>query len=248
MINTVFKANRIQSLVISKVSLSARGNIVVYTTPDFNSEFLIKKEAIIKGVLPLVTSLQKGEPWHKVVIHGLPIQDFNSPDGMDLVISEIVTFNKGLTPIGKPYWLTSEENRNSGQLLGSVAVAFPTESQAKRAIQDRLYIAGISAKVSKYRIVNSSVQCKNCGGFGHWDKSCKKDPRCILCAESHLYVEHHCSICKSKGKACTHLTPKCVNCDSTTHSANSKLCEIYLAVKNRAQKASTSLPIIINEL
>ena len=103
LINTAFKANGIQSPVISGVSLSARGNIVVYTTPDFNSEFLIEKEAIIKGVLPLVTSLQKGEPWHKVVIHGLPIQDFNSPDGMDLVISEIVTFNKGLTPIGKPY-------------------------------------------------------------------------------------------------------------------------------------------------
>jgi hypothetical protein len=44
-----------------------------------------------------------------------------------------------------------------------------------------------------------------------------------------------------------HLTPKCVNCKSITHSANSKLCEVYLAVKNKAQK-TTSIPIIINEL
>ncbi len=247
LINTAFQAKGIQKPVISGVSLSAKGNIVVYTTSDFNSDFLIEKEAIIKGVLPLVTSLQKGEPWYKVVIHGLPIQDFNSPDGMDLVVSEIEIFNKGLTPIGKPYWITSKENRSIGQLLGSIAVAFPTESQANQAIQNRLYIAGISAKVTKYRSINSSIQCKNCGGFGHLDKSCKKDPKCILCAEPHLYIEHFCSICKKKGQTCTHLTPKCVNCNSTTHSANSKLCEVYLAVKNRTQKA-TSIPIIIDEL
>lgn len=166
---------------------------------------------------------------------------------MDLVISEIATFNKGLTPIGRPYWLTSEENRLSGQFLGSVAVAFPTESQAKKAIQNRLYIAGISVKVTKYRNIDSYIQCKSCGGFGHLDRICKKDPKCILCAEPHLYIEHLCSICKAKGKACAHLTPKCVNCDSTTHSANSKLCEVYLAVKNKAQR-NTSPPITINEL
>lgn len=57
LINTAFQAKGIQKPVISGVSLSARGNIVVYTTPDFNSDFLIEKEAIIKGVLPLVTSL-----------------------------------------------------------------------------------------------------------------------------------------------------------------------------------------------
>ena len=228
--------------------MSIKGNIVVYTTPDFNSEFLIEKEAIIKGVLPLVTSLQKGEPWHKVIIYGLPIQEFNIPNGMNLVVSEIETFNKGLTPIGTPYWLTSEENRSAGQLLGAVVVAFPTESQAKKAIQNRLYIAGISAKVAKYQHIDRSIQCKNCGGFGHLEKSCKKDPRCILCAEPHRHTEHKCLICKHQGKACTHLTPKCVNCKSTTHSANSKLCEIYLAIKNKAQKANqATTPIIIDE-
>ena len=85
------------------VSLSLRGNIIVNTTPEFNSDFLVSNIEIIKGVLPLVKSIQKGEPWYKVIIHGIPIREFDIPEGMDLVLEEIKTFNKGLEPIGQPY-------------------------------------------------------------------------------------------------------------------------------------------------
>ena len=77
---------------------------------------------------------------------------------MDLIVEEIKTFNKGLTPIGRPYWATSREKRESGLIRsGSVVVAFPTEAQAKRAIHNRLYIAGISARVEKYYTIASTV-------------------------------------------------------------------------------------------
>ena len=89
--------------MISTVSLSQKGNITVTTTPEFNAEFLIEKEAIIKGVLPLIDGLQKAEPWYKVIIHGIPISDFNTEGGIELIASEIKTFNKGFTPIGRPY-------------------------------------------------------------------------------------------------------------------------------------------------
>ena len=47
---------------------------------------------------------------------------------MELVIEEIRTFNKGLTPIGTPYWATNSTKRNSGeQIAGSIVVAFPDE-------------------------------------------------------------------------------------------------------------------------
>jgi hypothetical protein len=254
LINNAFKNNGIEKPVISTVSLSTKGNIIVYTTPDFNSDFLIEKKAIIKGVLPLITDLQKGEPWYKVIIHNLPIQEFNTTEGMDLVISEIKTFNKGLNPIGRPYWLTSLEVRNSGiNRLGSVVVAFPTEEQANKAINNRLFIAGISAKVVKYRSISNTTQCKNCGSFGHLERFCKKDSKCILCASPHIYTEHYCTICKLKGKRCIHLTPKCINCNSTSHSADSKLCEVFLALKTKPNNTSTNttttdIPtIIINE-
>ena len=53
---------------------------------------------------------------------------------MSLVVEEIQTFNKGLTPIGRPYWLTSSDKRQN-QRAGSVVVAFATEAEANRAIQ-----------------------------------------------------------------------------------------------------------------
>ena len=75
---------------------------------------------------------------------------------MDLITAEIKTFNKGFTPIGTPYWITSPTNRQT-QLAGSVVVAFPTEDQAKRAIKNRLYIAGLSVRVRKYHATASTT-------------------------------------------------------------------------------------------
>jgi hypothetical protein len=243
-LNTAFRSKGIKGLVISMVSLSSRGNIIVNTTPEFNSDFLVSNIEIIKGVLPLVKSIQKGEPWYKVIIHGIPIREFDTPEGMDLVLEEIKTFNKGLEPIGQPYWATSKEKRDSGlQRAGSVVVAFPTEIQANRAIKNRLLIAGISAKVVKYYTISSTAQCTKCAGYGHLDSICKREPKCLLCGESHVTENHFCSICKKKGKKCPHVITKCSNCLSTTHSANSKLCEVYLAIK-----ATTTIPTItINE-
>src|SRR6267154_498831 len=103
LLNTAFRSKGIKGLVISTVSLSSKGNIIVNTTPEFNSDFLVQNEAIIKGVLPLVIRVQKGEPWYKVIIYGISIRKFDIPEGMDLVLEEIKTFNKGLEPIGQPY-------------------------------------------------------------------------------------------------------------------------------------------------
>jgi len=61
---------------------------------------------------------------------------------MSLVVDEIQTFNKGLKPIGTPYWLTSSDKRQN-QRAGSIVVAFATEDKANQAIRHRLYIGGI---------------------------------------------------------------------------------------------------------
>ncbi|PMD62558.1 uncharacterized protein K444DRAFT_524174, partial [Hyaloscypha bicolor E] len=88
-LNTAFCSKGIKGLVISMISLSLKSNIIVNTTPEFNSDFLVQNQAIIKEVLPL----------YKVIIYGLPIREFNIPEEMNLVLEEIKTFNKGLEPI-----------------------------------------------------------------------------------------------------------------------------------------------------
>jgi hypothetical protein len=57
LLNTAFYLKGIKELVISIVSLFLKGNIIVNITPEFNSDFLVQNELIIKGVLPLVTSI-----------------------------------------------------------------------------------------------------------------------------------------------------------------------------------------------
>ena len=76
---------------------------------------------------------------------------------MDLIISKIRTFNKGLSPIGCSYQATKKEYRDSGNLnSGTIIVAFPNEEQQRRAINNRLYITGISTRVAKF-IATSSI-------------------------------------------------------------------------------------------
>ena len=41
LLNNAFRAKGIKGLVISTVSLSSKGNIIVNTTPEFNSDFLV---------------------------------------------------------------------------------------------------------------------------------------------------------------------------------------------------------------
>ena len=147
------------------------------------------------------------------------------------MVEEIVTFNKGLSPIGTPYWLTSAGKRST-QRAGSIAVAFATEQEANKAIRHRLYIAGISVRVEKLYSAAPTTQCQNCQGFGHLENYCKKTPRCRLCSDGHATEQHNCNICHTKGAKCPHLAPKCANCKET-HTADTKSCDILIAIKNK---------------
>lgn len=236
-LNKAFAEKGIKGPVVTSVTKSLGQNLVVTSTSPFTADFLLEKQAIWQHLIAF-KSAQKDEPWHKVVLHGIPIADFNTQEGMELVKDEIKTFNKGLNPIGTPYWLTSAERRLNQQ-GGSVVVAFATETEANRAIQNRLYIAGISVRVEKLYSTAPTTQCAKCQGYGHLDSYCRKAAICRLCSENHATIQHYCSICKTKGSKCPHLEPKCYNCKEP-HTADTKKCEVLIAIKNKAT-ATTSL-------
>ena len=234
--NKAFSDKGIKGPVVASIAKSTNQNLVVTTTDAFSAAFLLEKRALWEHVTQFA-SAQKDEPWHKVVLHGIPTADFNTPQGMALIKDEIVTFNKGLTPIGQPYWLMPSDRRET-QRAGSVAVAFATEEEANRALRHRLYIAGISVRVEKLYSTAPSTQCSKCQGFGHLDSYCKRSPKCALCAENHATQQHHCSTCKAKGTRCQHLAPKCANCKEP-HTANTKTCEVLLAIKSKANTSTS---------
>ena len=86
---------------------------MITTIASFTADFLLEKKAIWGSIIPGIEELQKDEPWSKVVLHGISIVDFDTPEGIDLAKEEIQIFNKGLKPIGTPYWLTSGSKRQS---------------------------------------------------------------------------------------------------------------------------------------
>jgi hypothetical protein len=155
---------------------------------------------------------------------------------MELVIDEIQTFNKGLKPIGTPYWLTTPEKR-ANQRAGSVVVAFATTEEASKAIRNRLYIGGISVRVEKLHSTLPTTQCTKCQGFGHLDQYCKRQPTCRLCGDKHTTTQYIYNTCTAKGTKYAHLVPKCSNCKGS-YTSDYKLCKVLIAIKTK--KASTT--------
>ena len=146
-------------------------------------------------------------------------------------MDEIKTFNKGLKPIGTPYWLTSLEKRKT-QKSGSIIVCFATEEEANRAIKNRLYIAGISTRVEKYTSITSTTQYKKYQSYGYIDQNYKKSPYCRLYDDKHYINQYNCSIYKTKGRKYIYLEPKCINC-KLSHMVDDKNYKVYIAIKGR---------------
>ncbi|TVY22076.1 hypothetical protein LHYA1_G009165, partial [Lachnellula hyalina] len=109
-LNRAFASKGVKDPVVLLVSKSFQANLVVTTIEAYSADFLLAKSDIWMHLMPGYTA-QKDVTWHKIVAHGIPTSVFNCPEGMELVKDEIRTFNKGLTPLGQPYWITSAENR-----------------------------------------------------------------------------------------------------------------------------------------
>lgn len=75
-------------------------------------------------------------------------------------------------------------------------------------------------------------QCTNCQRYGHIHKSCKLQPRCVKCNESHHYSD-----CDKQSD----IPPTCVNCNET-HPANYKGCVYFKTIKSKKLNHSQKHP------
>lgn len=225
-INDAFSQKGIQHKVIASVSLSKTNqNIILTTMQSFTGQYLLDQKAIWEKEVSF-SKAQLNQSWFKVAIHGVPVDtDLSS------VPSEISLYNNGLQVIGDPYWLTSAEKRQV-QKAGSIVAAFATEKEASTCIRNRVYIAGISARVEKVYSTPMNAQCRQCQGFGHLENRCRNHAKCQICGESHPTVQHLCNTCQTRGKKCMHTLPKCANCKEP-HTADAKDCEVRLAIQHR---------------
>lgn len=91
---------------------------------------------------------------------------------------------------------------------------------------DKIYritdILGIRVEIlplSKSRLV---PQCKKCQAYGHTQKYCAMEPRCVRCTGKHLTIE-----CEKQKDA----KPKCVHCGEG-HPANYRGCMVAKEIQN----------------
>jgi hypothetical protein len=100
----------VSNLVITSVKASKRENIVLTTTPTFNSQYLLEHREIWKHLVMFKEALLI-QPWFKVAIHGIPTS-FRTNKDLAILKEEIPTFNNGLKIVGNLYWLTKEVKRS----------------------------------------------------------------------------------------------------------------------------------------
>ena len=208
---------------VAAVARTRNNNIVITTTTKYNANILLENKEKWDSIIPQSSEIRKDEEWHKVVLHGVPIAAF--PD-LATISEEIQQYNEDLALEfrGKPFWLTTEEKRQT-QRCGSAVIAFKTKEQAEKAIRYRLYVAGLSLRVDKFFTVAKTTQCPKCLTFGHLPNRCTRPTRCKYCAQTHDSKEHACADCGKKTE-CEHMQIKCANCGKA-HLATAKHCEVF---------------------
>lgn len=88
----------------------------------------------------------------------------------------------------------------------------------------------LGCKIEMHPLKTSKLvpQCKRCQAYGHTQKYCAKDPRCVKCTGKHLTKD-----CKKPAEE----KPKCVHCGAP-HPANYRGCMVAKEMQNLKNKAT----------
>ena len=96
-------------------------------------------------------------------------------------------------------------------------------------------ILGMKVTIEPVKSSKLVPQCKNCQRYGHTQKYCNKDSRCVRCAG-----KHHFKNCTQPKKGKGTPPAKCVNCGEN-HPANYRGCEVAKEIQQmRNGKANNS--------
>jgi len=140
--------------------------------------------------------------------------------------------------------------RRSKRPLNMFMITFSADEDIEKIYQIN-NILGCKVIIEPLRRSKLIPQCKHCQAYGHTQKYCNKEPRCVKCAG-----KHHTKDCTKP----INVQPKCVHCGEN-HPANYRGCSIAIelqSIKNKTMKAKNpklnlkqtvriSKPVICNE-
>ncbi len=177
-----------------------------------------------------VKSIKKDEKWHKIVIHSLETEIFNTETEMKNLKTELELYNLELKLIINSIWLSKSENRSRNRHASTI-LAFRIEAEAQRHLKKQLLAARSTYRTVEYRDYRPNDQCQKCQTFEHLQNKCNRLSRCLYCERNHQTWNHKCqlSTCEDK-QSCNHTISRCCNCQNA-HFANSAMCETYQAAQ-----------------
>ena len=189
-------------------------------------------EAALYKIDKSVLYIKSDKKWFRLIVHSIYTNNYvDSLKGMSQLRTEIESYNPSFVLFNNPHWLTRPEKRD-GKKSSSVSIVVDNQDMAKKCVEKGLRVDMQLLKVEQFIINREDKQCSNCQKFGHHYARCtSKQPACRLCGASHKTTDHKCQTCKKTGTRCDHLTPFCINCQTTGHTASDNGCPIKKTIR-----------------
>ncbi len=228
--NKTLKNAKIDLIVITVVKMQKENNIALMISEKYIADVLLAQRAIWEHVFD-VKSIKKDEKWHKIIIHSLKTDIFNTKIEMKNIKTKLESYNLELKLIINSIWLLKSENRSRNR-HASMILTFRIEAEVQRHLKKRLLAARSTYQTVEYRDYWSNDQCQKCQTFEHLQNKCNRSLRCLYCKRNHQIWEHkdQLSTCKDK-QSCNHMISRCCNCQNA-HFANSAMCKTYQAAQS----------------
>ena len=243
------KAGEPASVRFSRVGYSQSGAISALLTEKADATELLKIRTNVliraaKMVDQAVIGAETLERWHRLKVHGMPLERYLGEGKMELFKREVES-STGIQLKTTPRWLIHEdrlsEKQESGNNRGSaIVITIANASDAAYLCAKGLRFGGALKIVEKYWEAGPGLVCFICCGINH-DRpgSCGQRPvKCTLCTGSHKLEEHRCGVSGCKvglGKIYTHVKATCTNCQGN-HQATSIKCLIRQKAKKEAKR------------
>lgn len=178
-------------------------------------------------------------PTVNIVIHSVSLGDHDwEPKDWDAtggkwseLEGELTTFNPGIRIMDRPKWIRSPsalhvEKKEKSSIIVAVQATKWIREEVKKE-KPILALCGERCTFRKYIRKEASTHCERCLQFRHHAAHCRSQPKCKFCHESHHTRDHHCDLmyCTAgKGKPCSHIVRKCINCEEMSHYTGDRHC------------------------
>jgi hypothetical protein len=124
--------------------------------------------------------------------------------------------------------------------FSTIIITVRNKLEADKFIAKGLYFGGYNHTVERYWEIGPEEICPKCLEYGYTSyRGCLKASKCYICAGNHEANEHKCPITGCSvliGKACIHLSIKCIHCKGSHFTISNNCLKKRVAIEEVKKK------------